>query len=225
MNIVATDTHVQRLERAMADLAEAQARTERNLELLHVEVRATGEQVARVSADLRAISERTSADLRAYQDENRVEFLKMRRHWGELANKMGTLVEDLVAPGLPEILREQFGIARLDMVAQRVRRVHQTDPGRTREFDFVAVAGDLVVINETKSQVRPEDVPAFVQALEEVRAFLSEAAGRQVIGCLATFSIDPSLVTAGERRGLLMLGLGTGLLTVLNTPGFVPRRF
>ena len=37
--------------------------------------------------------------------------------------------------------------------------------------------------------------------------------------------LDSSLVTAGERQGLIMVGLGTGLLQVLNTPGFVPGRF
>ena len=58
-----------------------------------------------------------------------------------------------------------------------------------------------------------------------MRDFLPEADGRDVIGSLAAFRIDPSLVAAGERQGLLMFGLGGGLLEVLKAPGFAPRRF
>ena len=48
----------------------------------------------------------------------------------------------------------------------------------------------------------------------------------QVInGVLGTFVLDPSLAAAGERQGLIMVGLGTGLLQVLNSAGFVPRAF
>jgi hypothetical protein len=94
-----------------------------------------------------------------------------------------------------------------------------------REFDYVAMAGDVVLVNETNSRLRPEDIPAFIGVLQEVRDYLSEAEGRIVFGCLASFSLDPSLVIAGERQGLLMLGLGTGLIRVLNSPEFVPRQF
>ncbi len=78
------------------------------------------------------------------------------------------------------------------------------------------MAGRLVLVNETKSTPRPEDIPAFLALLGEVREFLPETDGREVVG---------SLVAAGERQGLLMFGLGSGLLDVLNSPGFEPRRF
>jgi hypothetical protein len=161
------------------------------------------------------------ADTRAFREELR----EAQRQWGALANKMGTLVEDVVAPGLPTVFRRVLGFERLDAYGQRVRRTHRADPGRQREFDYVASAGDLVLVNETKSTIRPEDIAAFVAALEEARDYLPEAEGRAVVGALAGFSVDPGLVTAGERQGLLMFGLATGLLQVLNTPGFQPRRF
>jgi hypothetical protein len=123
------------------------------------------------------------------------------------------------------VFREVFGVDDLEMSAPRLRRRHRRDPGRTREFDYVAVAGPIVMVTETKSRLRPEDIPAFVRALGEVREYLPDADGRDVVGSLASLSVDPSLVVAGERQGLLMFGLGTGLLRVLNSPDFKPRRF
>ena len=148
-----------------------------------------------------------------------------RREFGHLSNKMGTLVEDLVAPSLPDVFLGLVGLPAIEASAQRVRRRHRRIPGRNREIDYLAVAGGFVLVNETKSALQPEQLQAFRTFLDEVRDFVPEAEGRAVIGSLASFSMDPSLVVAGERQGLLMLGLGSGLLEVLNSTGFVPRRF
>ena len=201
---MSTPHRLSTLEQALAELAAAQMQTERSLNRLSEEMRAFKNEMS-------ASSERNE---RAW-----------RRQWGELANRMGTLVEDIVAPGIPEIFRQRFGFEELELAAPRMRRRHRMERGRSREFDYVAMAGDLVLVNETKSTLRPDDIPAFLEVLGEVREYLPEAEGRAVVGSLASFSIDPSLVTAGERQGLLMLGLATGLLDVLNTPGFEPRRF
>ncbi|MBI4265886.1 MAG: hypothetical protein HY657_16035 [Acidobacteria bacterium] len=210
-----------RLERALVDLAEAQVRTQQGLDLLGAQVGATTKNVDRLQVEMRAFKDEMGAfkdEMRAFKDET-------RREWGQLANKMGTLVEDIVAPGIPAVFRQVFGIQEIDFAAPRVQRRHRSVPGRVREWDYVAMAGDLVLVNETKSALKPEHIPEFLAALREFREYFPETEGRQLIGCLASFSVDPSLVTAGERQGLLMVGLGAGLLQVLNTPGFQPRRF
>ena len=41
-----------------------------------------------------------------YKEWSRNQIKTMNRQWGDLANKMGTLAEDLVAPSVPRILRD-----------------------------------------------------------------------------------------------------------------------
>ncbi len=204
MNPMSPEARVTRLEQSLADLAEAQMRTARNLD--------------RHSEETARNLDRLSAEMRAFRDE-------MGRKWGELANKMGTLVEDIVAPSIPAVFARFFSLERLQFAAPRVRRWQPSDRARTREFDYLAISDRLVLVNETKSTLRPEDIPAFLALLSEARAFLPEAEGRELVGSLAALQIDPSLVTVGEREGLLMFGLGGGLLDVLNSAGFTPRRF
>lgn len=206
--------HMTRLDKAMADLTKTVERTEATVER-------TSQTVDRTSRSVDDLSVRMKESF-ARSDKAQE---KRDLEWGRLANKMGTLVEDIVAPGIPEIFHRMFGLQRLEFSAQRVRRAHRLDAGRMHEFDYVVMAGDVVLVNETKSTLRPEDIPSFVEALRDIRNYLPEAEGRTVVGCLASFSLDPTLVTAGERQGLLMLGLGTGLMRVLNSPGFVPRWF
>jgi hypothetical protein len=78
---------------------------------------------------------------------------------------------------------------------------------------------------QTKSALSPEDIGRFLETLGEVRDYFPEAEGQRVVGALASFYVESSLVLGGERQGLLMLGLSKGLLEVLNSPGFTPRGF
>ena len=156
------------LERLMAELAEAQIRT-------HEEMRAFKDEMRTFKDEMRLSSQ--EADKR-WRDSLDASERAWRQQWGELSNRMGTLVEDIVAPGIPALFRTVFGFDELELAAPRVRRRHRTERGRIREFDYVAMAGDVVLVNETKSTLRPDDVPAFLTLLAEVREFLPETDGR-----------------------------------------------
>jgi small-conductance mechanosensitive channel len=154
-------------------------------------------------------------------DKNAKEF---RRQMAEISRKMGTMAEDLVAPSIPRILAEIVNCPELPQM-EGVRILKRLPDGRVKEYDTIAVCGDYILINETKSRLRSEDIADFVKSLEEVRDFLPEYADKQVIGTLASFYIDPNLVTHGERQGLIMLGVVDGLMEILNRRNFVPKRF
>ncbi len=226
------DRAMRETDHAMRETDRQMQETNRQMQEMHRQLvdlyRRMHEENLRAQEENRAIREDRIAYRREAQGEIRaiqLGWARSQRKWGELANKMGTLVEDIVAPGIPTVFRRVFRVRRLDFFAQRVRRTHRTDPGRQREFDYVCGAGDVLLVNETKSTIRPDDISAFVALLDEAREYLPEAEGRRLVGGLAGFSVDPSLVAAGERQGLLMFGLGTGLLRILNTPGFQPRAF
>ncbi len=46
----------------------------------------------------------TEAELREFKDEMRQQIRDMNIKWGEMANKLGTIVEDLVAPSIPKLM-------------------------------------------------------------------------------------------------------------------------
>ncbi len=39
----------------------------------------------------------------------------MNLKWGEIANKLGTISEDLVAPSIPRIVGEEFGLEVIEV--------------------------------------------------------------------------------------------------------------
>jgi hypothetical protein len=208
------------LEQALVDLAQAQAHTDANLDRLSAEMREFKQEMREFKQEMLGFKDRTERVIERLEQGDE----RSRRQWGELANKMGTLVEDIVLPGIPEVFSRLFGLE--PNLAVRVRLQHPIERGRTREFDALAQAGDVLMVNQTKSTLRPGDIEAFVELLRgEAREYLPQARGLKLVGALASFYVDPSLVRAAERQGLIVLGLARGIVEVLNREGFRPAEF
>ncbi len=104
-----------------------------------------------VMMELAEAQMRTQVSLKMLSDEMKADRKRMNEQWGELVNKWGTLVEDMVAPNIPRIAREYFGWSDIEdfMVRRKVR--NKKDGAQRREFDVIAVGEHQVIINETKS--------------------------------------------------------------------------
>jgi hypothetical protein len=187
------------------------------------------ENVNRLSYEMREFKDEMrefKVEMQDFKEEERASRVEMNRKWGELSHKMGTMAEDLVAPSIGRILRQTVNCPddRIEWSAVRMRRRHLLT-AQSREFDVVAACGEYLLINETKSRLRPEDCDEFIHLLQETRNYFPEEGDKQVIGALASLYVDPSLVVRGERLGLIILGFGDDVMQVLNSPGFVPRPF
>jgi hypothetical protein len=207
---------VTNLEELMASLIRAQERTEASLDRLSCEMAEFKDEMAEFKDEMGE-----------YKDKTDEAIVQMRKQWGELSNKMGTMAEDLVAPSIPRILITTVGCPedRLESLAVRVRRRLPTDPGHMQEFDVVAACGEYLLVNETKSSLSPETIERFAQRLPHVREYFPEYAAKKVIGAIASLYVDDSLVRYGESLGLIVLGFGRDVMDVLNSPGFVPKAF
>src|SRR5438552_168532 len=100
-SVVATqpfETRLSALEHVLLELAQSQARTQAQLER-------TDAQLARTDAQLDLLS----AEMREFKAESRAAGTRIDRQWGELANRMGSLTEDIILPGIPTVFRHIFG--------------------------------------------------------------------------------------------------------------------
>jgi len=228
-----------RSEREMQEFkTEMQAsreRSEREMQEFKTEMQVSREQSEREMQVSREQSEREMQVSREQSEREMIEFKqelrdiddKMRQETERYLRKMGTLVEDMVAPSIPQILQQVLGYPEdeMELFAIRLKKRHPVTKQR-QEYDVVAVCGDYLCINETKSSLTPEHVKTFAEkTLLAVREFFPEYAGKQLIGIIATFYMDESLVRHCERLGLIALGFGDNVMEVLNQPGFVPKSF
>ncbi len=171
----------------------------------------------RTEAELRVFKD----EMKVFKDESRQTHREMNQQWGQLANKMGTLVEDLVVPSLSRIVQEVLGQQVTDLSVRRKRRLAD---GRTWEFDAIAVTdGQQIGLNSTKSTLRSADVDHFAKEVAAFREFFPEYASYPVVGILASLAVEDSVLNYAERQGLVVLGVGDQLMEVKNRPGFSPK--
>lgn len=216
------------LEERVITLEDALIDTNRSIQTLALHIERLSLEMREFKDEMREFKDEMQ-DFKTYTLETNArverELKAARQRDAELSDKMGTLAEDMVAPSIPRILVEAVGCTEIPRMAG-VRMRKKTGDGRSKEYDVVAVCADFILVNETKSRLRPTDITEFADHLnQEVHDFWPEYAGKTIIGSLAALYVDASLITFGEKHGLIILGVQDGLMTILNQSGFTPKRY
>jgi hypothetical protein len=152
---------------------------------------------------------RLSIEMRAFKDE-------MNKRWGDLANKMGTLAEDIVAPNISGIAREYFGCSDIKDFMVRRRKKNTKDASKVREFDVIAVCDDKVIINETKSNPKIEYINEFINVLKEIYDYFPEYRGKKVIPIFSSLYIPEDLVTYLTKNRIYAMAMKDDTMDLLN---------
>ena len=202
------EDRLDRVERLVAWLAEDTARYR--------------EEAARDRAE-RARDREARAQDREARERDREESARMRREmnkrWGELADKMGTVVEDIVAPSVRRMARELFDCGdELLFTSRRITRARGDDRSRSREFDVVYVGTRAVLLNETKSSPQGSDVRRFARLVNSGEFFLyfPEYRGLPLVPMFSSLSLPRDLVTYLTRNRIYALAMGDEAMQVVN---------
>ena len=153
-----------------------------------------------------------------YKDWSKRQIITMNRQWGDLANKLGTVVEDIVAPNIPGIARKFFGCGELDYIAIRVRKRSLRDKSRRMEFDAIAACEDIFILNETKSSPETRDVDKMAEFIKsnEIFDYFPEYKGFRVCPVFSSLYIDEPLVKYLTRRGIYSMAMKEDTMTIIN---------
>jgi len=233
------EARVETLEELMADTLRVVRATSLQVDRLAREMSAFKEEMRAFKDEMRIFKDEMGVfkdemsvfkdEMSAFREEERASRKEMNKRWGDLSASLGMLVENIVAPSIPRVLREVFGCPdeEVESLLVRLKRKHPSRRGYNREFDTIAAGCGYVLIVESKTQLDTDAVGEFAERLPEAKEYLPEFAerGYRFVGVVAGLYVDPSVVTFAERRGLIVLGTGEDLMEVLNSPGFVPRTY
>ncbi|MDN3512946.1 MAG: hypothetical protein NG747_00945 [Candidatus Brocadia sp.] len=190
------------LEEYIKNVGNAQMQTERELREFKGEMREFKEE------------------MRAFKDEMREDRKKMYKKWGEIANKMGTVVEDIVAPNIPRIAQEYFGCKELEFFGLRVHKRNAKDRSKSREFDIIAVGDDALIINETKSSPRVDYINEFSEVLKEMYDYFPEYRGKKIIPIFSSLYIPDTVVTYLTKIKIYAKAMKDDAMELLNYERF-----
>jgi hypothetical protein len=156
-------------------------------------------------------------ELQRQAEKDRKDFNK---RLAELSDSMGTLVEDMVAPNARRIASEIFPSDPVIWLAQRVRQVHPTDPGRMMELDLVAAGRRHLMVVEAKRRLNPDKILEFVEKVSSIPEFMPEHAQSVLIPVVASVTIEPSVITFLNRRKVYGIAMGDETMELVNLGQF-----
>jgi hypothetical protein len=223
-----TTERIDRLEDMMAEVAHAQMRTEMSLLALSKEMREFKEEMREFKEEMREFKEEMrefkeemrefKEEMREFKEESERDRKRMNKAWGDLANKLGTTVEDIVAPNIPRIARQEFGMNHQTDMIIRAQRVNRRGESRRREYDIICADTSKVLIVEVKSTPSREQIAEFFASLEDFSDFYPEYEDRQLIGIFASWSLPEPVRDAIRRVGLYGLAMGDETMTIVVRP-------
>ena len=216
-----TSERVDRLEGMMAEVAHAQMRTEMSLLALSKEMREFKEEMRTFKDEMREFKDEMRGfkdEMRGFKEESERDRKRMNKAWGDLANKLGTTVEDIVAPNIPRIARDELGMEPPVDLLVRGHRVSRTGKKREKEYDIVCAGSGKVIVVEVKSTPDKGQIPYFVASLDEFGDFYPEYGEYERIGFFASWSLPDSVCEALGEAGLYGLAMGDETMEIVARP-------
>ncbi len=187
------------------------SRLERNISILSSEMNDFKDEMRDFKDEMRDFKSMVEADIA----ESRADRKAMNKKWGELANKMGTVVEDIVAPCIGGVAREYFQVVEFDFFAIRLQKKNGSGTMR-REFDVVAESENHLFVVETKATPRTTDIQKFIDFVPEIPDWFPAARTKTIVPVLASLYLPPDMVQFLTRNRIFALAMKDDNMDLLN---------
>jgi len=159
---------------------------------------------------------RFELEMREFKDEMRASKRELDKKWGDLANKMGTIIEDILAPNLRRLALEHFRFPAIgDFMIRRSRR-RPDRPEMEGEFDTLVVGPEAVILGEAKSSPTLEYADAFADKLRTFFDFFPEYRGRRLIAVFGSWAIADPIVARLTVHGIYAMRMGEDTMELAN---------
>ena len=134
-------------------------------------------------------------------------------------SQWGKLMESLVEGDLVELLTQR-GIPIADTTT---RLKGKRADGGNYEFDIIAHNGEVIVVVEVKTTLKPQDVEDFLDRLGQMKQWIPRYAQNRIYGAVAWLTADAGAERMVENRGLFSIRATGHSASIQNAPTFAPR--
>ena len=207
------------LRQSVESLAQNDLKLEKRLEALTQNVQRLQESQETLTQSVQKLEksqESFTRNVQRFQDEMKEFKIEINKKWGELANRLGTLAEDIFGPGIPYLLKN------LGFETKGYFFDFKVGPeGRRRQYDVLIFAEakdgkEKVFMVEVKNQGRSENFDQIKSLLDALPVLYPAVKGRDIIPVLAAFRFGDGVKTYASKRGVLLVRMGGEYLEPLN---------
>ncbi|MCF7763310.1 MAG: hypothetical protein K9N62_06520 [Verrucomicrobia bacterium] len=155
-------------------------------------------------------------EMLAFKNEMRDFRREMNKKWGDLSNKLGTIIEDILAPNLPRLALEYFGFGSVEEFSIRHSRRSPGDRSKVGEFDAIVIGETAVILGEAKSTPSLEYADEFASKARTFFDYFPEHQSKRLILIFGSWSIPESIVTRLTGQGIYAMQMGNDTMDLVN---------
>jgi hypothetical protein len=140
-------------------------------------------------------------EMSGFKDRMEASHKEMNKQWAALAQKMGTLDEDLVSPAVRPVISKYF---RCDPIDKSIRNLRRKD-GYSFEVDVLAVCNDKVFMIEVRSTPRVSYVDEILNKVPLFKKFYPEYEDKEIIPVFASITFPDNIIRYATKKGLYVM--------------------
>lgn len=192
------EKRVDRLEEEMMKLVYQSRKTEMAIERLAEENRQLSREMKEFKDEMKEFKDEMSYFKREMLEESK----RKNKEWSNVAKKMGTIVEDLIAPALRPVLKQYFN-CEVRMEGQRMlKRIG----GDNYEIDAIALCDDMVFMVEVRSTPRYNDINEIKDKSQRFFEFFPEFSGKRLIMIFGSITFSEQVIKNATKNGIYVMG-------------------
>jgi hypothetical protein len=137
---------------------------------------------------------RFKTDMEAYRKE-------INKQWASIANKMGTLDEDLIAPAVRPVLNQYFKCEPLSVSIRNLRQKNDN----SFEVDVLAASKDKVFMIEVKSSPKSYHIEQVIEKADLFYDFFPEYKDKELITIFASIIFPEDVIKHATNKHLYLM--------------------
>lgn len=211
------------LEEIMKRLAYAQLKTETELQEFKDEMKAFKDEMKKFKDEMKEFKDEMRAfkdemkefkdemkefkdkmddfkqEMKEFKDWAKMSIESLNKRWGDLANKLGTIVEDIFAPSIDIVIEKYFGVGLEDISVNRLIRKGED----TLEIDILGISHNekkAFVVEVKVNPDRIEYIERFQENLNKLKKFLPSLEDYELIGIYAGLDMKQETINQLTKR-------------------------
>ena len=172
----------------------------------------------RLAKELFASQKETDRLFKASQKETDRLFKETNKKIGDLGNRLGEFVQEMVRPAVVRLFRER-GIE----VHQVMRNIEAFNDEDAIEIDLLVINQQQAIAVECKSRLSIEDVNEHLARMGKFKQLFSHYQDINLMGAVAGMVVPDEAAKYAYRRGLFVLVQSGDSILIRNDAKFAPK--
>jgi hypothetical protein len=184
------------------EMRESKSHTDLVISELSIKMRESKSHTDSVISELSMEMREFKNEMQIFKKESEENRRDMNRQWGALANKMGTIVEDIVAPATRLVIKKYF---ECEILTRNLRSFRRIKGGKEIEVDVVVECENKVFMIEVRSSPDSQYVNEIIKKASKFLEFFPEYSDKEVIPIFAGLTFDDNVIKYATKKGLYVM--------------------